>query len=199
MAKDDRKLATRARIVEAAVGQFGRYGFERATVKAIADLAAVSTSTVHWHFATKSGLYAEAVKVAGQRFMATMLRDYSGGAPFATLAQRWVAQFDNGSEATRLLRAVAGDHRHPAVDEAARWINGRFVDFWCGWLQQRENERGKGSETPTGVLGTLIVATLTGLVATRHDHGDMVVVLLDNLARLIGTSEEGGADGVVRS
>ena len=31
-------------------------------------------------------------------------------------------------------------------------------------------------------------------MATKYDYGDMVVALLDNLARLIGTSEEGGAE-----
>ena len=199
MAKDDRKSATRAKILNAAVGHFGRRGFDGATVKAIADLAAVATGTVHWHFATKSGLYAEAVKAAGERHMDAMRRHDRSSAPFATLAHRWIARLGNDSEATRLLRALGGDHRHPAVTEAARWVNDRFVDFWCGWLQQRDDELARRAETPARVLATLIVAALTGLVATKHDRGDMVVVLLDNLARLIGTSEEAGADGLLRS
>ena len=78
--------------------------------------------------------------------------------------------------------------------EAATRVNDDFVDFWCGWLRQREDGPGKGSDTPTRVRGTLIVAALTGLVATKQDRGDLAVALLDELARLIGTSDEGGAD-----
>ena len=194
MAKDDRKPATRARILEAAVGHFGRCGFDGATVHAIADLAAVGTGTVHLHFRTKSGLYAEAVTVAGERFLAAIRRDDTTREDFASLAQRWIAGFGNESEAARLLRALAGDHRHPGMVEAATRVNDDFVDFWCGWLRQREDGRGMGSDTPTRVRGTLIVAALTGLVATKQDRGDMAVALLDELARLIGTSDEGGAD-----
>ena len=143
---------------------------------------------------TKSGLCAEAVTVAGERFLAAMRRDDTTREDFASLAQRWIAGFGNESEAARLLRALAGDHRHPGMVEAATRVNDDFVDFWCGWLRQREDGRGKGSDTPTRVRGTLIVAALTGLVATKQDRGDMVVALLDELARLIGTSDEGGAD-----
>ena len=83
--------------------------------------------------------------------------------------------------------------------EAARWINDGFVDFWCGWLRQREDGRAPRGDTPLRVRATLIVAALTGLVATKHDHGDMVVAVVDNLARLIGDSRERGADGFVPS
>ena len=46
MAKDDRKLVTRARIVDVAVQQFALRGFEGATVKTIAELAGVASATV---------------------------------------------------------------------------------------------------------------------------------------------------------
>ena len=131
--------------------------------------------------------------------MAAMHSDDTPREPFAGLAQRWIARFRDESEATRLLRALGGDHRHPAMAEAASRVNDGFVDFWCAWLRQREDGRRPGAETRTRVLATLIVAALTGLVATRHDHGDMAVVLLDNLVRFVRTSEEGGADGAARS
>ena len=194
MAKDGRKLATRARILDAAVQHFAHRGFHDATVKAIADLAAVATATVHWHFETKSELYAEAVEVAGDRFMAVMQRP-SGREPFAGLAERWLAHFADSDNATRLLRSLAGDHRHWAVGDAGSRVNDRFVEFWCRWLRGRRGGHKPATQTPDKVLGRLIVAALTGLVATDYARGDTAVALLDNLARWVGTAA--GSDGDV--
>ncbi|MFJ5954626.1 TetR family transcriptional regulator [Paenarthrobacter sp. NPDC092416] len=49
-------LTTRARIRDAAIGLFGRDGFSRATVRAIATLADVSPGLVIHHFGSKAGL-----------------------------------------------------------------------------------------------------------------------------------------------
>ncbi|MGO4144139.1 TetR family transcriptional regulator [Paenarthrobacter sp. YAF11_1] len=49
-------LTTRARIRDAAIGLFGRDGFTRATVRAVATLAGVSPGLVIHHFGSKEGL-----------------------------------------------------------------------------------------------------------------------------------------------
>ncbi|MGR0159032.1 TetR family transcriptional regulator [Paenarthrobacter nitroguajacolicus] len=49
-------LTTRARIRDAAIGLFGRDGFARATVRAVATAAGVSPGLVIHHFGSKSGL-----------------------------------------------------------------------------------------------------------------------------------------------
>ncbi|MDR6987841.1 AcrR family transcriptional regulator [Paenarthrobacter nitroguajacolicus] len=51
-------LTTRARIRDAAIGLFGRDGFSRATVRAVAALAGVSPGLVIHHFGSKEGLRA---------------------------------------------------------------------------------------------------------------------------------------------
>ena len=61
--------------------------------------------------------------------MGAMHSDDTPREPFAGLAQRWIARFRDESEATRLLRALGGDHRHPAMAEAASRVNDGFVDF----------------------------------------------------------------------
>ena len=189
MAKDGRKLATREKILDAAVEQFGLRGFDGATVRVIADLASVATGTVHWHFGTKAGLYAEAVQVAADRFIAAMRRHNGGGETFSSLAHCWITRFGDGVGAMRMLRALAGDHRHRAMDAAARRVNDRFVDFWCAWLRERQDAPKQRMKTPDAVLGTLIVAALTGLVATDQTRDETLVVLLESLAEWIGTSE----------
>lgn len=49
-------LTTRARIRDAAIGLFGRDGFSRATVRAVASEAGVSPGLVIHHFGSKAGL-----------------------------------------------------------------------------------------------------------------------------------------------
>ena len=190
MAKDDRKAATQAKVLDAAVAQFGCYGLDGTTVQAIADVAGVSTGAVHWHFGTKSGLYAEAARVASEHFLHAMRHDEDGHRiPFAGLAQRWITRLEDNTAAARLVRSVVG-HRHRALEEVARRVNDLFVDFWCDWLRQRSPPPETHS---TSVLGTLIVASLTGLVATGHSQSGMVEQLLDRLALAIedfGPSDE---------
>ncbi|MFE4196616.1 TetR family transcriptional regulator [Paenarthrobacter sp. NPDC056912] len=49
-------LTTRARIRDAAIGLFGRDGFSRATIRAVATAAGVSPGLVIHHFGSKAGL-----------------------------------------------------------------------------------------------------------------------------------------------
>ena len=181
MASDGRREETRAKILEAALVQFARYGFSGATIR-VAELADVAPPTVYWHFDTKSGLYAETVRVAGQRFLAAM-RHESSGLSFAALAQRWLAAFERRADLTRLLRTPASDHSGGPMEAAADDLNQRLIDFWCDWLRER-----RGPEDAAGdrALASMVVATLSTLVGTRPaDDDDMVARSLDNLARLI--------------
>jgi AcrR family transcriptional regulator len=50
------KEATQSRILEAARGHFERHGFERASIRGIADTAGVAAGTVLLHFADKASL-----------------------------------------------------------------------------------------------------------------------------------------------
>ncbi|QKW07311.1 TetR/AcrR family transcriptional regulator [Streptomyces sp. NA04227] len=52
---------TRRRILDAARGQFGRYGFERATIRGIAQAAEVDKASVIQYFGSKQKLFREAV------------------------------------------------------------------------------------------------------------------------------------------
>lgn len=50
---------TRARLVEAALAEFRRHGFERASIAGIAEAAGVSRPSFYFHFATKEDLLRE--------------------------------------------------------------------------------------------------------------------------------------------
>ena len=100
VAKDDRKVVTRGKILDAAVRQFGRHGFDNATVKAIAGLASVSPAIVHWYFGSKVVLYAEAVQVAADQFMAAMRRSNGPSETFTSLALHWITHFEDDTGTT---------------------------------------------------------------------------------------------------
>jgi AcrR family transcriptional regulator len=53
---DPEDLTARARIRDAALSHFGEHGFERATIRGIAETAGVSSGLVRHHFGSKQGL-----------------------------------------------------------------------------------------------------------------------------------------------
>ena len=58
---------TRSRLIEAGLDLFGRFGFEGAGTRAIADAAGVNLAAIKYHFGSKEGLYnAVAEYIAGQ-------------------------------------------------------------------------------------------------------------------------------------
>lgn len=58
---------TRENLIEAAVGLFGRFGFEGTSTRAIADAASANLAAIKYHFGGKDGLYnAVAEHIAAQ-------------------------------------------------------------------------------------------------------------------------------------
>lgn len=60
---------TRARILDAALARFERYGLRRSTIEDIARSAGLSRVTIHRHFGTKEVLIQEVVLREGRRFL----------------------------------------------------------------------------------------------------------------------------------
>lgn len=72
--KEDR----RARIIAAAKGLFAESGLENITIEAIADIAGVSSVTVHNYYGTKSGVLLALVAESDRELLATMAQKLSG-------------------------------------------------------------------------------------------------------------------------
>jgi AcrR family transcriptional regulator len=62
-----RRVATRERIVAAALAQVAQGGYRSASVQAVATRAGVAVGTVYRHFPSKSDLFTEAFRRASQR------------------------------------------------------------------------------------------------------------------------------------
>jgi AcrR family transcriptional regulator len=72
--KEDR----RARIIAAAKGLFAESGLENITIEAIADIAGVSSVTVHNYYGTKSGVLLALVVESDRELLETMAQKLSG-------------------------------------------------------------------------------------------------------------------------
>ena len=72
--KEDR----RARIIAAAKGLFAESGLDSITIEAIADIAGVSSVTVHNYYGTKSGVLLAMVAESDRELLETMAQKLSG-------------------------------------------------------------------------------------------------------------------------
>ncbi len=61
-APEGRKAETQARILGAAIGLFAEFGYDGASITAIAGRAGVSRATIFWHFGDKATLFQEACR-----------------------------------------------------------------------------------------------------------------------------------------
>lgn len=180
------KSATRDRILEAAIAQFAQHRFAYATMRGIARHAGTSHAAVHWHFGTKATVYAETVRSAGERFIEAIRGSGLADLPFPDAANAWIDQLDDDTPVSRLLRSLSSDHQHPTVEEAAKYVNGVFRDFWQDWLRDHRLHDGRGAACATTDIARAIVATLAGMTMVRfHAEPKPALVSLIALVRLI--------------
>ena len=113
-------MATRQRIVDAALLTFGRYGYRQASMEAVAEQAALSRQALYRHFPTKEALFAAVVEdlhgsaLAAAAGAAQEAREQGGDATAVLLAQL-EARF-----ATILARLHGSAHAEELQDENSR-------------------------------------------------------------------------------
>lgn len=88
---------TRQRLLETAIGEFARGGFDGATVREICRLADASVNAVNYHFGDKQQLYVEAVKAAHEKIR---------NVPGVDLVDQIAERFEGAPE--QRLRAFVG-------------------------------------------------------------------------------------------
>ncbi|MCT9869271.1 TetR/AcrR family transcriptional regulator [Paenarthrobacter aurescens] len=101
-------LTTRARIRDAAIGLFGRDGFSRATVRAVASAAGVSPGLVIHHFGSKTGLR-EACDQHVLAQTATQGREKTNPGSARQLIQDYLNHPDQYSDEIAYIRRSLGD------------------------------------------------------------------------------------------
>ena len=164
MAKQERAVRTRERLIRSAAETFHREGFAVASLSVISTQAGVSSGALHFHFASKAAL-ADAVESAAL----DRLRIIAGVAPREG-ASRLQCLVDvthglaRGLRRDVVLRAGFGLGR-----DTARVTPGGLGEHWRCWVEEAVAEAEKARELRPGVAAedavTAVVAATAGFEA----------------------------------
>ncbi|GAA3541843.1 TetR/AcrR family transcriptional regulator [Amycolatopsis ultiminotia] len=132
VAPDPGDLTARARIRDAAMAHFGEHGFDRATIRGIAETAQVSPGLVRHHFGSKQGL-----REACDAHLVKLIRQ---------LADRTHddSRLENGNPITAARTAVGPYESYLAralVEGAAAPLFDEMVELGARWLAEADRER----------------------------------------------------------
>ncbi|MFB4279607.1 TetR/AcrR family transcriptional regulator [Nonomuraea sp. MTCD27] len=153
-------LTARARIRDAAIQHFGELGYERASLRGIAETAGVSPGLVRHHFGTKQGL-----REACDEHLIRMIRQtndharagFTSGALDSALAARAIPE----SQRRYMMRALAEGSAGALFDELVR--------LTVPWLL--EADRSRPDPPAVDVRIRAAIATSMALsVGILHEH-----------------------------
>lgn len=162
--RERKKLALRARILEAAAGLFGERGFAETKVADICERADVAQKTFFNHFATKQDVMREVASASLGRVMAaveTAIKDErTTQARLARFFADAAREMENGGAMQRELvtELVHAVHRMAEKGEHARRLHAAFEAIVREGLDAGEITRRHAAETLTQmILGTYYV------------------------------------------
>lgn len=178
-ASDD--LTTRAKIRDAAIDEFGKHGFGRTTIRAIAERAGVSPALVMHHFGSKDGLReacdsyitalideqtAHAARALASSDVLAMLAtrpDFVHIAPYLTTAMT-----EGGAFAERLFARL--------VDDMEIYLDAIVA---AGVARPSDDERARAEMVTLFKLGMLRFSSY--VVPAGTDDGDVLKLAADRL------------------
>jgi AcrR family transcriptional regulator len=147
---------TRRRILEAARRQFARCGYERATIRAIAEEAGVDKASVIQYFGTKQELFREAVE---WRIPVAELTTDDPGESAGNYLRQMLGAWSRDPETpmTALLRASM------TSEEAAALLRGRITEQAVEPVAER-----LGDDPDARLRAALAGAMMMGIATHRH-------------------------------
>lgn len=119
---------------------FGRYGYDRVTVKEVAAACSITEPAVYRHFTSKEQLYQEVLAILPQRLHLSKLfgelqREEDCERLLSALSTHIIDFFSKNEEIYRLLLyAALGGHQHAAQTYAS--IRGTYVKFLANQLKR---------------------------------------------------------------
>ena len=202
MASRNRTPVTRARILQAALGEFAHSGFDGASMQRVSEAAGVAHGTVYWHFQGKSGLYLAVVQHASEDFHAEVAR--FADAPAASFMDVVGCEIEYrrvNPQIGAILSSLCSAHPRADANEtelmrqAARMVDDGFVDVWRRWIETRRSPN-TARISSAATLARLIASTVSGLLATRFiDPRLDVRAPLAQFATLVETALADGRHG----
>ena len=167
MAKQERAVRTREKLIRSAAEVFDREGYAVASITTISARAGVSNGALHFHFASKAAL-AEAVAEAAALRLRHLVDRPSVGGGLQNLVDT-THQLARGLRDDVVLRAgfeLSRDAgREPRADVCGHWQN------WVEHLVERADGAGElRTDVSTPAVTTAVVATTAGFeMLARHD------------------------------
>jgi len=175
VSRAERKAQTRQDLVDAAVTEFGRLGFQGARVERIAAVAGVTTGALYAHFGSKEELFLAVYEVAVGR-AADEIAVLAGARDLAGAADAWLAWHAEDPRWTRLsaeLLLAVPDLPQLRDDVLARRRQGR--DRLADWLVAVAAQRGRRLTVPPAELALLVNALAVGMVLQQVGDPEAVV------------------------
>lgn len=166
----ERKAQTRQELVDAAVTEFGRHGYQGGRVERIAAAAGVTTGALYAHFGSKEDLflavYEEAViRTVDEAEILTYQRNDAEPVDVATAADAWLAWHTADPRWIRLtaeLMLSVGDLPVLQPDIASQ--RGQVRERVAEWLTEAAASHGRRLTVPAHELALHVHALGIGMV-----------------------------------
>jgi AcrR family transcriptional regulator len=167
-----RRLATRERIVAAALDRVATGGYASAGVQAVAGQAGVAVGTVYRHFPSKGDLFAEVFRRASQRELDVVVGVTSGNRPASERVAAAVEAFCRRALAGPVLAyALIAEPVDPAVESERLRFRIGYRDAFAHVLEDgvRDGElRPHDSGTVAAALVGALAESLVGPLSTAN-------------------------------
>jgi AcrR family transcriptional regulator len=156
---DPEDLTARARIRNAALVHFGEQGFERTTIRGIAEAAGVSSGLVRHHFGSK-----QALREACDEYLVRVMHELNDRAradsTFGEVNYVAAARAVTGPYQSYLVRALAEGSAASVFDE--------MVGMSEEWLADADEKRPDPPEVDRKVRAALVTAMALGVPILRE-------------------------------
>jgi len=157
-------LATRDRVLDAAVTVFLERGYTATTIRDVARHAGVSTGAIYNHFRNKAELLLAGAQRDFERSMAIQRDDFDPSRPPAATVARSAATYAGRRQVRALLLEAASAARHDRdVSAAMRTLHEQTLELWAGDVTAWQATGQLGEAVPAKVLVTLIWAAELGM------------------------------------
>lgn len=170
-----RGRATRQRLLEAAVAEFGEKGFHAASVSAITTRAGIGQGTFYIYFASKDACYTVAADATSRALRRALLRGFGSLGIAESLRASFCAYLDFCDEQRMAMRAL--DEAAFVAPDIWRAHRDRLVHCYADLLDRYAGERSAESDRDLeayAIVGALQASAT--LIIERMEGADKSVI-----------------------
>lgn len=153
--------STREALILAAIDVFGRYGFDGASTRAIAEAAGVNQALIGYHFGGKSGLY-----LAAFEHIASIMQQRLGPIVTAIHAELEAAPSDPGASAIS-ERCLAAIHR--LTDGLVAILSSDVSAAWARLIIREQQSPSEGFDILYNAFMSRVLDTIGMLIGRIRD------------------------------